>query len=242
VRVLVVSDIHGNWPALEAVAAVPHDAVLCLGDIVGYGPQPGECLRWLRANGAVIVQGNHDRALADDVPPRCRPDFEWLAAAAAGIGRQQLDDGEKAFLRALPPTRRLVLDDKRVVMVHATPVDPLYSYLPLDPDRWRRAVVGIDADILLVGHTHLPFHIRLDHLHVVNPGSVGQPKDGDPRAAYAVIEDGIPKLARVAYPIERTVERLRAAGVATRASEALAGLLRTGRVAGVSPSHRTTPG
>ena len=93
-RVLVVSDIHGNWPALETVAAVPHDAVVCLGDIVGYGPQPGECLRWLRANGAEIVQGNHDRALADDVPPRCRPDFERLAAAAAGIARGQLSDEE----------------------------------------------------------------------------------------------------------------------------------------------------
>lgn len=72
-RILVISDLHGNWAALEAVAAVPHDAVLCLGDIVGYGPQPAECLRWLRARGAHIVQGNHDRALADDLPPRCRP-------------------------------------------------------------------------------------------------------------------------------------------------------------------------
>jgi predicted phosphodiesterase len=75
VRTLVVSDLHGNWPALEAVAAVPHDAVVCLGDIVGYGPQPGECLRWLRASHASIVQGNHDRSVADGVPPRCRLDF-----------------------------------------------------------------------------------------------------------------------------------------------------------------------
>jgi predicted phosphodiesterase len=64
VRILVVSDVHGNWPALEAVAAVPHDAVVCLGDIVGYGPQPAECLRWLRGAGATMVQGNHDRSLA----------------------------------------------------------------------------------------------------------------------------------------------------------------------------------
>jgi len=234
VRVLVVSDIHGNWPALEAVAAVPHDSVVCLGDIVGYGPQPGECLRWLRANGAEIVQGNHDRALADDVPPRCRPDFEWLASAAAGIGRRQLDDEEKTFLRALPRTRRVVLDGRRALVVHATPVDPLYDYLPPDPDAWRAAVAGIDADILLVGHTHLPFHFQLGGLHVVNPGSVGQPKDGDPRAACAVIEDGIPRLERRPYPIERTVDGLRAAGVETSAYEALAALLRTGRAGGTS--------
>jgi putative phosphoesterase len=232
VRVLVVSDIHGNWPALEAVVAVPHDSVVCLGDIVGYGPQPGECLRWLRANGAEIVQGNHDRALADDVPPRCRPDFEWLAAAAAGIARQQLDDEEKGFLRALPQTRRLVLDGRQVLMAHATPVDPFYSYLAPDPEEWREAVAGIDADVVLIGHTHLPFHFEFEGVHVLNPGSVGQPKDGDPRAAYAVIEEGIPRLERRTYTIERTVEGLRVAGVEAPAFEALAGLLRTGRVGG----------
>jgi len=229
VRVLVVSDIHGNWPALEAVAAVPHDSVVCLGDIVGYGPQPGECLRWLRANGVEIVQGNHDRALADDVPPRCRPDFEWLATAAAGIARRQLDDEEKAFLRALPRTRRLVLDGRRVLILHATPADPLYSYLPPDVEHWRAAVAGLEADMLLVGHTHLPFHFQLDGVHVVNPGSVGQSKDGDPRAAFAVIEDGTPSLERTPYSIERTVEGLRAAGLEAPAFGALAALLRTGR-------------
>jgi putative phosphoesterase len=229
VRVLVVSDIHGNWPALETVAAVPHDSVVCLGDIVGYGPRPGECLRWLRANGAEIVQGNHDRALADDVPPRCRTDFEWLAAAAAAIGRQQLDDEEKVFLRALPRTRRFVLDGQRVLMVHATPADPLYSYLAPDRELWRAAVSGIDADILLVGHTHLPFQLCVGGVDVLNPGSVGQPKDGDPRASYAVIEEGVPRLERLTYPIERTVAGLESAGVEAPACQALAALLRTGR-------------
>jgi putative phosphoesterase len=235
VRVLVVSDIHGNWPALEAVAAVPHDSVVCLGDIVGYGPQPAECLRWLRANGAEIVQGNHDRALADDVPPRCRPDFEWLATAAAGIARQQLDDEEKGFLRALPPTRRLVLDGRRVLMAHATPVDPFYSYVAPDPEEWRAAVAGIETDLLLIGHTHLPFHFQFEGVHVLNPGSVGQPKDGDPRAAYAVIEDGVPRLGRASYPVERTIDALRAAGQDPAAVSALSVLLRTGRAGGSKP-------
>ncbi len=142
-RTLVLSDIHGNWPALEAVAAVPHDAVMCLGDIVGYGPQPGECLRWLRASHACIVQGNHERSVADGVPPRCRLDFEWLAAATLHIARRQLTDDETAFLRTLPRTRDLVLDGKRVVLLHATPADPLYSYLGPDRDKWRTALAGI---------------------------------------------------------------------------------------------------
>jgi len=229
VRILVVSDIHGNWPALEAVAAVPHDAVVCLGDVVGYGPQPAACLRWLRDNGAHIVQGNHDRALADDVAPRCRPDFEWLAAATAGIARSQLGEEERAFLRALPRTRELTLDGKRLLLLHATPAEPLYSYLGPDPEKWRAAVVGIAADLLLVGHTHLPFHFDFGGLQVVNPGSLGQPKDGDPRAAYAVIEDGVPRLERADYPVHRTVAGLRAVGVEPAAQETLGELLRTGR-------------
>ena len=227
-RILVVSDIHGNWPALEAVAAVPHDAVVCLGDIVGYGPQPAACLRWLRDNGAHIVQGNHDRALADDVAPRCRPDFEWLAAATAGIARSQLGEEELAFLRALPQKRDLVLVKQRILMLHATPADPLYSYLGPDPYRWRSAVAAVDADLLLVGHTHLPFHFRYDGLQVANPGSLGQPKDGDPRAAFALIEDGVLRLERATYPIEDTVRALQGSGLSTPAFEALASLLRTG--------------
>jgi len=228
-RILVVSDIHGNWPALQAVAAVPHDAVVCLGDTVGYGPQPAACLRWLRASGAHMVQGNHDRALADVVPPRCHPDFEWLAAAAQGIAHAQLDEEEKAFLRGLPRRRDVVLDGRRLALVHATPADPLYSYIGPDPERWRAAAAGVDADFLLVGHTHLPFHLDLGGPSIVNPGSLGQPKDGDPRAAFAMIEEGVPRLARVRYPVEQTVSALEAAGLEPPALEALARVLRTGR-------------
>jgi putative phosphoesterase len=235
VRTLVLSDIHGNWPALEAVAAVPHDSVLCLGDVVGYGPQPGECLRWLRASHASIVQGNHDRSVADGVPPRCRLDFEWLAAATQHIARRQLTDEETAFLRALPRTLDLVLDGRKVLLLHATPADPLYNYLGPDRDKWRTALARIEADLVLVGHTHLPFHFQFGDVHVLNPGSLGQPKDGDPRAAYAVIEDGAPKLARAAYPVERTIDALGEARLDPAAFGALSALLRTGRAGGGEP-------
>lgn len=231
-RVLVVSDVHGNWPALQAVASVAHDAVWCLGDVVGYGPQPAECLRWLRANGATLVQGNHDRSLAEGVPPRCRLDFEGLAASTRHIARRQLTDEEIAFLGSLPPKREIVLEGRRVVLMHAAPADPLYHYLGPDPEAWREAVAGLPADLVLAGHTHQPFHFRLGPVEVVNPGSLGQPKDGDPRAAYAVIEDGAPRLERASYPIERTVEALEAAGLDPAVLGALASLLRTGRAAG----------
>jgi len=235
-RTLVVSDLHGNWPALQAVAAVPHDAVLCLGDVVGYGPQPAECLRWLRACGATMVQGNHDRSLAEGVPPRCRPDFEWLAASTRYIAERQLTGEEIAFLRALAPRREIVLHGKRLVLMHASPADPLYRYVGPDREAWREAVAGVEADIVLVGHTHLPFHFRLGSVDVVNPGSLGQPKDADPRAAYAILEDGVPRLERASYPVERTVEALQAAGLDPAAFRALAALLRTGRAGGLLPS------
>jgi len=236
VRTLVVSDLHGNWPALEAVAAVPHDAVVCLGDIVGYGPQPGECLRWLRASHASIVQGNHDRSVADGVPPRCRLDFEWLAAATHHIARRRLTDEEVAFLRSLPRGLDLLLDGKKVALLHATPADPLYSYLGPDRDEWRTALAAIEADLVLVGHTHLPFHFQFGDVQVLNPGSLGQPKDGDPRAAYAVIEDGVPRLERASYPVERTIDALGAAGLDPAALGALSTLLRTGRSPGDVPT------
>jgi len=240
-RVLVVSDIHGNWPALEAVAATPHDAVVCLGDIVGYGPDPGACLRWVRERGAHAVQGNHDRALADDVPPRCRADFEWLAAATVGIGRRQLSDEEMGFLRTLPRTRNVLLDGRRLVLLHATPADPLYSYLGPDREGWRPAVAGLEADMLLVGHTHLPFHFTFGGRQVLNPGSLGQPKDGDPRAAFALIEDGVARLERATYPVQRTIERLHASETSPAAVEALAELLRSGRAPRSGPAGSPGP-
>lgn len=129
--------------------------------------------------------------------------------------------------------RGLILDGKRIVLLHATPANPLYSYLGPDRDRWRDAVSGITADLLLVGHTHLAFSFQFDGLQVVNPGSLGQPKDGDPRAAYAIVEDGVPRLERVSYDVERTVDALRGSGVDSAAVEVLAEILRTGRVGAV---------
>jgi diadenosine tetraphosphatase ApaH/serine/threonine PP2A family protein phosphatase len=116
------------------------------------------------------------------------------------------------------------------VLLHAAPADPLYRYLGPEPDAWREAVSGLQTDLVLVGHTHLPFHFQFGSVAVVNPGSVGQPKDGDPRAAFAIVEDGVPRLERVSYPVEPTIEALESAGVDPAARDALAALLRTGHV------------
>lgn len=228
-KVLVLSDIHGNLAALDAVATEPHDLVVCLGDIVGYGPEPGACVGWVRRHAAFVVQGNHDRSLADGSPPGCRAEFQWLADALAPLGRAQVSPEEQAYLAGLPTSLRLDQDGCRILCVHATPGDPLHRYLERDPVAWASEVDGLDADLVLAGHTHRQFELPVLARRVVNPGSVGQPKDGDPRAAYAVVEDGVVRLGRKVYDVERTVAGLEESSADREAVAYLSALLRTGR-------------
>ncbi|HUK22062.1 MAG TPA: metallophosphoesterase family protein [Gemmatimonadales bacterium] len=229
-RTLVISDVHGNLAALEAVLAEPHDSLICLGDLVGYGPDPAACVRRIRAEDGVIVQGNHDRAIADGVEPRCRADFRRLAEAVVPLTQSQLDSADIRFLRELPHWAAPQLDQSgSALCVHATPRDPLYRYIGPNPSEWESELEGIEAKLVLVGHTHLQFSLGVGSRRVVNPGSVGQPKDGDPRAAYAILENEQIALKRIAYPIEITVRHLSHAGVPAFAVTALTQLLRTGK-------------
>ena len=229
-RTLVISDIHGNLAALDAVLSVPHDLVVCLGDIVGYGPQPAACVQRVRDTLAVTVQGNHDRAFACGIASGASERFRWLAEATSQVALAQLHEEDCDFLAALP--RWAVMDSlgPRILLVHATPNDPLYQYLGPDRDAWSKQVRGLDADVLFVGHTHLQFQLQLDDKLVVNPGSVGQPKDGDSRAAFAVIEDGRVFLQRVSYDVEATISALEGAPVQKAAVRALSAVLRSGLV------------
>ena len=227
-RVLIVSDVHGNRAALEAVASEPHDAVICLGDIVGYGPEPRACVDWVRERATWVVQGNHDRANADDVSPRCQPNFAWLADAVAPLTKAQLTDDHREYLRGLP---RWVVRDiagLRIACFHAKPSDPLYGYMPNDRQAWARELETVEADLVLVGHTHLPLDLTIGNRRVVNPGSVGQPKHGDARAAYAVLVDGEPHLKRIAYVVDETTAAIAASAVERRAGDVLCEMLRTG--------------
>jgi putative phosphoesterase len=237
-RVLILSDLHGNAAALEAVAREPHDAVLCLGDIVGYGPEPGACFAWIQAHATVTVRGNHDEALARGTPPRCRPAFERFAAEMAPLGRAQLSGRECQRLGSYPAMASFQAGGLHLLLVHGTPSDPLYRYLGPDAGEWAREVDRLEADIVLVGHTHLQFDLTVGGKRVVNPGSAGQPKDGDPRAAYAVLDDGTLTLKRVAYDVEHTVRGLVHSGASPETIAALSGLLRTGRMPADSEEAR----
>ncbi len=228
-RVLVVSDLHGNVEALRAVvAAEPRvDRVLCLGDLVDYGPRPDEIVTWVREHALATVRGNHDNAVAFGEDCRSAPLFRRLSVESRRKTVPMLSAENLAFLRALPTRTPLVLDGIRLELLHAAPGDPLFQYLPATRlDEWREAARGIEADLILVGHTHLPVCVELDGKRMVNPGSVGLPRDGDPRACYAVIDNGIPFLKRVAYDVERTVAALRAWGLPDDVTRSLEDLYR----------------
>jgi len=234
-KILLLSDIHSNWPALEAVlAAEPAvDQALCLGDLVNYGPQPAECVTWAvqTLTPDRLVQGNHDRAVGLDESSRCSAAYQALAVATQALSQQVLPQEMKQFLAGLQPLQRFQLDSAICVACHAVPSDPLYHYLPENSSvtLWESELNSVKyPDFLFVGHTHVPRKTRFRRTLVVNPGSVGQPKDGDPRAAYAIWNDGEVSLHRAAYDVEKTIAAYGGLQLEPRIVGTLAEVLRTG--------------
>ena len=203
-RYAVVADIHGNLPALEAVIdAMPAvDRWLCAGDIVGYNPWPADCLARIRELNATTVMGNHDRAVASDTGFR----FNSMAAAGVTYARGELNDDAIAWLDGRP--NRQTVADGEILLVHGHPEDPdRYTY----PKEFEPAMLEGDARVTITGHTHVQGVREFDAGVVMNPGSVGQPRDGDPDAAFAVLTiDDAGRIDvdthRVAYDIDRVVD------------------------------------
>ncbi len=229
VRILVVSDIHANWPALEAIDE-PHDVCLCLGDLVDYGPDPSECVRWAMEHADHAIRGNHDHGVAQGVPVSGDHGYRYLTRASRPLQWMGLSADERTYLLQLPLTKRVTLDGRRFLLVHGTPRDPLDEYLMRDPEAWARRVENSDADIVCVGHSHMQFNLMAGNVIVLNPGSVGQPRDGDPRAAYAVIEDGRIELKRVSYSLDDAASRIDRTEMPERAKAILIQSLRAGRL------------
>lgn len=228
-RILLVSDIHANWSALAAINE-PHDVCLCLGDLVDYGPDPARCVRWAMEHAQYAIRGNHDHGVAQGIEVSGETGYRYLTRVSRPHVWEALGSEERRYLLQLPLTQRFTLGGKRFYLVHATPRDPLDEYLMKDPQLWARRVHNVDADVVCVGHSHMQFNLSIDGTVVINPGSVGQPRDGDPRAAYAVIEDNRVELKRVEYPIEETIARIEATTLPDRAKQLMSHSLRTGRL------------
>ena len=198
-RILVVSDIHANWAALAAINQ-PFDVCLCLGDLVDYGPDPAPCVRWAMTHATYAIRGNHDHGVAQGIPVSGETGFRYLTQVSRPSMWEALGPEERRYLLQLPVTQRFTLGGKRFLLVHATPRDPLDEYLLKDPQTWAKRLQNVDADIVCVGHTHIQFNIQVNGVVVLNPGSVGLPRDGDPRAGFAIIDDNKIEMKRVAYP------------------------------------------
>lgn len=228
-RIAVLSDIHSNWHALEAVlehAAADADDYICLGDVVGYGGDPVRCLEQVEFSGWPTLVGNHDRACTD------RDILAWFNEDAATAIRwtiEQLTDAQLSWLRDLPERLRR----NGALAVHASPRDPIYEYI-LDAPSALANLDLIDRSVCFHGHTHLPgvFLIEagaLDHRYtlgetslqgpmLVNPGSVGQPRDGDPDASYGLwdTEASTFDFRRVPYDRAGAQAAIREAGLPER--------------------------
>lgn len=225
----VFSDVHSNLEALEAVLREIEkervDRLLCAGDLVGYGADPAACLARIRASGACAVCGNHDCAVAG------RLGLDWFnenARAALEWTARELPAPERDYLGALPYTWK----DGSVTVVHSALDNPKSWRYVLDPSAAEACLGAQETPIAFYGHTHVPgFFLleeglarfrRTDHLTLkpgekvlVNVGSVGQPRDGDPRAAYALYDPdgGRVEIRRVAYPVEKAQRKILDAGL-----------------------------
>ena len=226
-RIAILSDIHGNLEALQAISD-SWDELWVLGDLVNYGPNPAEVVDFMRRNAATVVRGNHDHAIGNGADPHCSPAFREMARAMQAYTESVLDEEQKAYLRNLPATAQREVDGKRFFLCHATPSDPLFRYGPREPAFWAGELAAVNADVLLVGHTHLPFILDVNGQRVVNPGSVGQPKHGRSEACYAVWEDGGITLKLQPYNVETTVGRMLGLPIEESIRQQLAGVLRSG--------------
>jgi predicted phosphodiesterase len=227
---LILSDIHANLEAHQAVLADAHgkyDRIVCIGDLVGYGADPNAIVDWARQNVAVIIRGNHDRVNAE-TDPNGPESFNPAAQSSTIWTRNALFPESREYLHRLP---RGPLPYEGLDLVHGSPVDE-DEYVVTASDA-APLLPHLDAPLTFFGHTHrqggfrlarrsvafLPAARRVEiepkYFYLVNPGSVGQPRDGDPRAAYALYspEERAVEFHRVAYDVDRAAAKIRAAGL-----------------------------
>ncbi|MET1100865.1 MAG: metallophosphoesterase family protein [Pyrodictiaceae archaeon] len=249
-KILVVSDLHGNIYSLRAVLdkARGWDEIIVLGDLVDYGPDPTGVIDLLREHGARMVRGNHDHAVAFGVDCRCGDEVHWLSVwFRENVTMKLVDEHSRRLLAQLPLKINLEADGIEIYAVHAAPSNPLYEYLypwlsnndvcRLLRRKSARLVEGVKSvecpkGFYIIGHTHYQFYRMVDGTLVANPGGTGQPRDGDPRAPYMLVDtdSGGVMLYRVAYDIEKTIRALEDLHIPEPYITALKYMLRYARV------------
>lgn len=210
-RLLIISDIHGNKEALEAVTAVPHDDVICLGDIVDYGPSPCECIDLLMEQKIPTIMGNHDNAVAFRMDCGCSYAYKHLSQSTREYTWKVLNDVQLEFLRSLPMDIKREENGKMLYFTHGSPLS-FYDYIKPDtPEKTiQEYIKDLAADFIFIGHSHLPFIRKIKTVTLVNPGSVGQPRDGNTRASCAIFDTDTleAEIVRVEYDLESVSRKI----------------------------------
>ncbi len=231
-RILIISDVHANIEALRALNE-RYDRLICLGDLVDYGPSPREALQFLREHASYVVRGNHDTAVGYRVDCQCVPPYRELSIATREYMWQVLSEEELAYLRSLPVNLTLEVGGARFYLCHAAPSNNLYRYLPYESPEavWQEEAGRVNADFILIGHTHQQFVKPVGQKTFLNPGSLGQPKDVGPVACYAIWEDGQVELKRIPYPYRETIAKIERTPLAPDIQQKLKTVLEGGTLA-----------
>jgi protein phosphatase len=224
-KVAIISDIHANAAALRAFPE-SFDELWVIGDLVNFGPHPGEVVDWVRKNAHCVVRGNHDHAVGYGTDPRCIPAYQAMAAETGQYSASVLSEGQKEYLRLLPLTIDRSIAGMRFHLCHATPADPLFGYM--EETEWTAAVISTRADTLVAGHTHEPLLRKLGRVTHVNPGSLAGLRVSSPQASYAIWEDGQLHLRRYSYPFEETISAIESMPISHAVQEQLSELITTG--------------
>ncbi|HEX3033629.1 MAG TPA: YfcE family phosphodiesterase [Thermodesulfobacteriota bacterium] len=234
-KILIVSDIHANIEALKAINE-EYDYLFCLGDLVDYGPSPRECISFIRNSAHAVVRGNHDNAVALRVDCKCSEAYRLMSVKTRELMREILNEDEINYLRSLPLNRIVELGGSKFFLTHATPTDSLFKYLPPDSPEyvWKQEIDGVDADFVLLGHTHFSMIRRIGKTTIINPGSVGQSKDIPGVASYAIWNNGEVEIKRVNYNINKTIEKIRLAPLDDNVKDSLITVLEHGNLRNLS--------
>jgi putative phosphoesterase len=213
-RLLLISDLHGNKEALDAILDyVRYDSIICMGDLVDYGPDPLAIIDWIRSNNVPTIKGNHDNAVALHVDCGCGYKYKHLSEATREYTWQTITEKEEKFLAALPAGIDTDLGHLKIKAIHGSPksfYDYIYPDTPMD--KLEFMTEGISCDFLLAGHTHMPMARKTGRFTILNPGSVGQPRDNDWRTSCMVFDTTThkPEIIRLDYDIEATIKKIKA--------------------------------
>lgn len=228
-KLLILSDIHANWNALEAILAKEsYGGLVFLGEAVDFGPDPGDCVKFLMSSSKRrfwAVRGDHDHGMAYGTNSKCTEELKYISSVSREWGEGYLKSGEVGFLRRLPVVSSFSIDGADLEMAHGS--DRV-------PGEFESRGQGLSEDerrrFILVGHSHKPFIMKAGSTTTINPGSVGQPRDFNPGASYAVIEDGEARIGRASSDIEKTIKHLEKSSMTAHVTGRLISVLLNGGI------------